>query len=293
MKSFSLTECVLKVTGPQAEDLLQGQLTIDVTRLSRREGNLAAICDAKGRVLSLFYICYFNEAYYLILSAPLLELTYKILAKYAVFYKTTLQKNPEEVNILGLTVSANNLEEVRKDFSICFIQLNLQSSRRICLGEQSMIAQLKKASNSSENLMQWKQENILEKIPEIYLETSGLLLPHDLGLPALGAVDFNKGCYTGQEIIARMQYRGKLKNNLYRASLKRTIVPKIGMEVFYQADEKRKAGLLIDACEFSTAHFETFLVLENNHAKDQHLFLEDDPENYFVLSSSPNEDTPC
>jgi len=64
-----------------------------------------------------------------------------------------------------------------------------------------------------------KYTDILSTIPAIYPETSEKFLPHDLNLPLLGAVSFDKGCYTGQEIIARMQYLGKSKNHLSRITL--------------------------------------------------------------------------
>lgn len=76
---------------------------------------------------------------------------------------------------------------------------------------------------------EWDFFNIKCGIPQIYPETSNKFLPHELNLPQLGAISWNKGCYTGQEIIARIHYRGKLKTQLYQATVTSLIPPVRGM----------------------------------------------------------------
>lgn len=68
--------------------------------------------------------------------------------------------------------------------------------------------------NNEKSLEHYKSLDILSKIPQLTSKTQGLFLAHHLNLPDLGAVSFNKGCYLGQEIIARMQYRAKIKKHL-------------------------------------------------------------------------------
>jgi folate-binding protein YgfZ len=86
------------------------------------------------------------------------------------------------------------------------------------------------ASNPANINLYEDSELIQKNIPIIYPDTSGKFLPHDLNLQLLNAIDFNKGCYTGQEIIARMHYRGKLKNYLYSVCFK-TNAPQPGTEI--------------------------------------------------------------
>lgn len=88
-------------------------------------------------------------------------------------------------------------------------------------------------------------QEIISKIPQVYLATKGLFLAHDLNLPELGAISFSKGCYRGQEIIARMQYKGNIKNKLeYFESTDTSLKPgdktETGIVVrsFKQADDK-------------------------------------------------------
>jgi tRNA-modifying protein YgfZ len=78
---------------------------------------------------------------------------------------------------------------------------------------------------------EWQYFNVNNGIPQIYLSTSGMFLPHELNLHLLNGISWEKGCYTGQEIIARMHYRGKLKNQLYQARIHSAGTLKRGMDL--------------------------------------------------------------
>ena len=88
------------------------------------------------------------------------------------------------------------------------------------------------------------RDHILQGIPDIYPETSGKYLPHELNLIALGAISFDKGCYTGQEIIARMHYRGKLKTQLYVAQAQLKSPPLRGEDIYN--NDKLPCGSIVD-----------------------------------------------
>lgn len=121
-------------------------------------------------------------------------------------------------------------------------------------------------------------------IPAIYPETSGLFLPHDLNLPALQAVSFEKGCYTGQEIIARMEFRGKPKKHLYAATLKNISPIKPGADIYSTQDKSRVVGNIVDTMQNENICHILFVTDEEN-AKDAHLFLPENPENYFIIKN--------
>jgi folate-binding protein YgfZ len=95
-----------------------------------------------------------------------------------------------------------------------------------------------------------KQAEIENGIAEIYPETSEKFLPHELNLPTLGGVSFNKGCFTGQEIIARMQYRGKLKTRLFSTPISSDTPPQRGAD-FSQ-------GIIVDYCQLG---YNSYLLL--------------------------------
>lgn len=151
---------IIVVSGPDAEKFLQGQLTCDVRQVTA-EPSLAAHCNAKGRVMSLFRIQRKDDTFQLLVPEDMVESTYTQLKKYAVFSKVKLDILNDEIVDPA-----------------------------------------------------WHLRDIKAGIPRLYPQTIGEFLPHDINLVKLGAVSFAKGCYTGQEIIARMQNRGKLKKYL-------------------------------------------------------------------------------
>lgn len=205
------TQGLLKISGPDTAKLLQGQFTCDVNALAEREGCFGAHCTPQGRILSLFHLFRHHDAYYLLLPASMVTIALSALKKYAPFYKTTLEDATGTFFVIGAQDDTGH-------FDSAATYRYPESGRMIYLLPSAPA----KALGAYHD---WHYLDLLEGIPAIYPETSGLFLPHDLNLPALGAVSFSKGCYTGQEIIARMEFRGKPKNHLYRAKARRALAP--------------------------------------------------------------------
>lgn len=129
-----------------------------------------------------------------------------------------------------------------------------------------------------------KYADITKGIPAIYPQTSGKFLPHDINLQDQQAISFDKGCFTGQEIIARMHYKAKLKNHLYAATIHTTLPVMPGMDVYSLADHRKEvAGTIVDVAENKPPSYNVLLVTDANHAKNQHLFLADDDQTFFIF----------
>ena len=122
-----------------------------------------------------------------------------------------------------------------------------------------------------QNANHWKRSQIEAGIPVIYPATSGKLLPQEINLPALNAVSFNKGCYTGQEIIARMHYRKQGKNHLYRARVLAPTLPIPGADIF--AGSSDVAGTIVESCAQQDGSWQ-LLVVANQLQATQSLFLD-------------------
>jgi tRNA-modifying protein YgfZ len=125
--------------------------------------------------------------------------------------------------------------------------------------------------NNNEKFENWKLQNIQAGIPTIYPETVGLFTPHQINLQLLNAVSFTKGCYTGQEIIARMQYLGKLKQQMYRVSIgcEKNFTP--GTKLYNDAEQE--VGELVDAAFAAPQNLQALVVL-NNSAIAQSIHIE-------------------
>jgi len=216
----------IDVTGVDVDRFLQGQLTINVETPQPKKAFLASLCNPKGRVVSLFFMAKINAGYRLYLPKSLQEKTVEQLRKYAVFFKVVVNVANEDTPLLatkGLTFSQVDelmIEHQLVDYACingtdlsiiipCSEQQTPPLTHRNNIARQFSLQIVEQDSG-------WYWALAMLEIPWITIATSEQFLPHNLNLPSLGAVDFNKGCFTGQEVIARMQYKGKLKQHLAR-----------------------------------------------------------------------------
>lgn len=213
---------LLQIKGPDAEKFLQGQLTCNLAEISATTSRLGAHCNPQGRMISLFRLFYFAEAYYLSMPRTLIALALKALQKYAVFFKLTLADVSDQFSQWGYAGASLASLPTAVD-----MQLTTAEHVIICLAcdpyRYQFIGPLKStppwAMTTLDLPNAWKVLDINQGLAAIYPETSEKFLPQEINLPALNGVSFQKGCYTGQEIIARLHYRGKLKTQLLQTSL--------------------------------------------------------------------------
>lgn len=273
---------LIKISGHDALKFLQGQLTCDVAAIQQQVGSLCAHCNPQGRIISLFYIFVFQGSFYLLLPKEMVAITLLGLKKYAIFSKVELEEVSEQLIIIGS--AAAELPEIEKEIAI----IQVTPTRCIMIGE---VEGLQKTWNELainaklSTSIEWQRYNIIDKIPAIYPETSGLFLPHELNLKNLQAISFTKGCFTGQEIIARMEYKGKLKKMLYAGKVSHLYPPAPGTEIFYtKHNQQQKAGMVVDSShEHGNIHHVLF-VLDKTFAATP-LFI-DGETTIFDLSES-------
>lgn len=232
---------ILSVSGADAAKFLQGQLTCDVTSAANNPLRLGAHCNPQGRIVSLFRIASVSDQYFLLMPKNLIPVALSALKKYAVFFKAKLEDVSDAFKLYG-----------SDDLSVCsgvFAKISDAPLRYLMMTEKTL------STNFHENV--WKRQDIIEKIPAIYAETSGKFLPHELNLPALDAVCFKKGCYTGQEIIARMQYRGKVKTQLVAGYVKSDVVLERYADVYREGEV---CGNIVDVCEVDGGEYAVLFI---------------------------------
>lgn len=254
---------LIKIEGTDTKKFLQGQLTCNVETLTEKQSCMGAHCNPQGRIISLFYLFQFQNAYYLIMQLHMVPIAISNLKKYAVFFKTEITDVSKEMQVIGYQDSDAPLDIQN---SVC-IPVSPESQRFIIAGEMNAIQNyLSQQSNilSSEH---WKTLNIHDGIPTIYPETSEKFLPHEINLDKLHAINFDKGCYTGQEIIARMHYKGKLKNHLYKVEVSSDSLPKPGADVYVKKDnDSRVCGTLVDvSAEVYNNKYQVLIVANETH----------------------------
>ena len=193
----------LRISGSQVSTFLQGQLTQDVTHVDASSLTYTGMCDNKGRVLADGYLIKDQSDYFLVLHQTLSDMICMRLQKYARLSGCEVQIDPQSV--YGCDTVSTSGYQICEGLSLCF-QIN---------SDESGIA-----STAS-----WNLREIIAGIPRIEARTSGKFTAHMLGLDKLNAISLKKGCYVGQEIIARTHYRGKNKRHCYRMLLEDSYEP--------------------------------------------------------------------
>ena len=205
----------LAVVGPDARTFLQGQLSVEMSELARDRVLFASCNSAQGRVQAAPWLVERNEAIALIAPSSMMETLAARLHKYVLRSKVKI-----DAGTLGVAVvDANRLAPLAalstdrmhaQDSGLSLVRL--PGHRQILL----IGASVKSIEPSADAELIWRRDDIAAGLPHVYPETHESFVAQMLNIDLLGGVSFNKGCYTGQEIIARTHYRGAIKRRMFR-----------------------------------------------------------------------------
>ncbi|WP_263260743.1 folate-binding protein YgfZ [Pseudomonas sp. RIT-PI-S] len=237
-------EGVLAVRGSDASKFLQGQLTCNLNYLNPHTSSLGARCTPKGRMQSSFRILAQGDGCLLAMARELIEPQLADLKKYAVFSKATLTDESGRWARFGISqgdalLATLGLELPAEAHAMAslgdalFIRVSPGRVEAWLPAEQAPAFQAKLANALPQaDVRAWLLGQVRAGIGQVFGATRELFIPQMLNLQAVGGVSFKKGCYTGQEIVARMQYLGKLKRRQYRLALPEGDVPAPGTALF-------------------------------------------------------------
>ena len=240
---------VITFSGEGAEELLQGQLTCDVLKVSEEQSSLGALCNVKGRVVSSFILTFENpNQFNLICLKETSSKTIGALEKYFPFYKVEVkQDNNYQLFALAKSeVKIQDLETSNDQNTFYYKGLKLIDY----LEKEFFLVVSKKNDNSplitstplSNDINKWNVDDIYADNIEITQELSELYTPHELNYQKTQRVDFEKGCYTGQEIVARMHYRAK---NLPKIRLGQITKGAVQENMTIQTKLRKKVGNIL------------------------------------------------
>jgi folate-binding protein YgfZ len=215
---------VLTIAGIDAAKFLQGQITCNINDVTETKSTLGALCNPKGRVITTFLLVKNNDAFLMILPMELMAAIKKRLQMYVLRSKVTLTDSSDELCLIGLcdvALQSGGLSEQRFATSKQdHIVVDFQNRTLVIAEADSAQAfwdeQLKQGFQAGGSA-QWRYLDILSGIPWLTAETSEEFIPQMLNLDKLGGISFTKGCYTGQEIVARTHYLGKTKREMFLA----------------------------------------------------------------------------
>lgn len=206
---------VISLTGDDRTKYLQGQVTCDVALLNEGDASLGAHCDSKGRLWANFWLANLGEQLLLIMNDSLLPRQLPELKKFAVFANTEVAAVTEQWQVFGLAgegVSHWLNEQVKGN--------NLwQGGVVIPVAAEHALLVLPSDAPTPDlplgNEQTWRGLMIQAGIPDLQAEHQGEYIPQMLNLQALDGVSFTKGCYMGQETVARAKYRGANKKAMF------------------------------------------------------------------------------
>ncbi|NKB64594.1 MAG: hypothetical protein GKR95_21570 [Gammaproteobacteria bacterium] len=242
---------LISVTGTEAESFLQGQLSNDLTELKPGCCQLHGYCTPKGRALCLIRILRKQNGFWLLLSE---DTSTQIIARLKMFKmraKVEIEIETQQF-AFGLIEDTQSHMDLPGDASSFTVEGVIPRKIIVTSGNEQTISQLHSQKTLSFlNHDIWRLIDILSGIPQVYEETMEEFIPQMINLDLVSGVSFKKGCYPGQEIIARLRYLGKLKQRMLiaRVNTDQRILP--GTALFSPTKPDTKSGIVVDAIRIS------------------------------------------
>jgi folate-binding protein YgfZ len=267
---------VLEAQGPDSAKFLQGQLTCDVREAGPTRSTPGAYCTQKGRMLSSFHLLQReDDRFWLRMRADLIENTAHTLGKYSVFSKVKLAPR---VDVAGfgvhgpgaaalllqlcggvpdgpnatLAVGDTLLLQRAADWFECWLPITAAAD----------FWQRATAHANPTGTEYWRWLVLRSGFGEIGAATAELFIPQMLNYHLNGAVNFQKGCYTGQEIVARTHYRGQVKRHVQLASCDAAAAPEPGADIL--GANGHTIGNVVDSALTDAGHCELLVVVADN-----------------------------
>lgn len=274
---------LLAASGDDASTFLHSQLTNDIAHLPPSTARLAGYCTAKGRLLASLMVWRDADAIVLQLPAELQAAIQKRLQMFVLRAKVKLQDLSAERVALGLAGSENVVREVLaplfpslpeapfgKTDSTAGTLIRMPDAQGVARWQ--WIAPVAQAMQAWPQLalrlqpvgnVQWRLSEIRAGLPHILLATQEQFVPQMINFEVVGGINFKKGCYPGQEIVARSQYLGKLKRRMAAAVLPAEAgAAKPAMEVFHSEDPEQPCGMIVNAARSVTGETECLVELK-------------------------------
>jgi tRNA-modifying protein YgfZ len=221
---------VLRFTGADALSFLQGQVSNDTQRLTENTPVLAAYSTAQGRVLALIYLLPHSSGVVAILPREILGSTMERMRKFILRAKVRIEDAADTLIVAGQAGATAQLganpqagakagsRYVEHD-GIGMAPVGHDGNRHWIIGPPEKFAAPADAAAAKRIEHDWRLADIRAGLPQVYAATSEAFVAQMLNLDLLDGISFTKGCYTGQEIIARTQHLGRIKRRLFRLGL--------------------------------------------------------------------------
>ncbi len=278
---------VLKVSGEDSQSFLQNLLSSDVKAVTPARAQPSSFNTPKGRMLAAFFIWQSGADYFLQLPRSLAAAMQKKLSMYVLRSKVKITDASDELICLGL--AGSNANTLAKEIFAAVPQENMgraESANASIIRLEENRLQITAAPEHAQALWEslacgsraagspcWDWLTIRAGIAVILPATQEQFVPQMANLDLTGAVNFKKGCYPGQEIVARMQYLGKLKQRMYLAHVAGGTAPQPG-DLLYSAEmEGQHSGTVVNAAPAPGGGYDLLAVVQTSSRENQSVHL--------------------
>jgi len=240
---------LIKVSGKDSESFLQSQFSNDITKIQKGALQINTYCQHQGKIIAIIWVFKNKDNYYLSIDSSVVDLVLEKLHMYKMMSDVTFEDKSSEIiqyGVIDETVDANSHK----------------------FNDMMHLKTTKDTLESHNSNSRWEKLLIDANIPEIYAATSGSFVPEVLNLDIneLG-VSFTKGCYPGQEVVARMHYLGSAKRRMYRFMTNAPVEPGIQLLVS-GSNSMRASGVIVRSiCHDGKYYF--LGTLETQHIKEE------------------------
>jgi folate-binding protein YgfZ len=247
----------VRVAGVDARAFLHGQLTNDIEHLASNQARRAGWCTAKGRLLATVLVVPQADDLLLLLPRELVASVMKRLKMFVLRAKVTIEDESErwaQVGVLGAgglqALAARNVQVPDKVLAVArsdaTIVVRVEGDRaRVLVPSDSAAAMLERLGLREVDESRWTLAEIRMGVPQVIAATQDLFVPQMLNFEAVGGLDFKKGCYPGQEVVARAQYRGQVKRHMRRARVAASAAPAVGQDLYCDDQSGQACGTVV------------------------------------------------
>ena len=208
---------IISISGDDSTEFIQGQMTQDISAIGDDEARMTAILNPQGRVMSTALIMHWDDSIILVLNKDTVDDLIVWLSRFILRSKVTVSRL--EAHIYGLNQNLANIESDSLDLEkeiFCLRSIETDAERTLLITKS--LHDFSKSSITTMSSRNWQLADIQAGIPIIYKENIAKFIPQMVNLDLINGISFNKGCYTGQEIVARVQHRGKIKRRMFHIS---------------------------------------------------------------------------
>lgn len=268
---------LIHIFGEEAQVFLQGQLTCDVRKIETNKAQYGGYCTPKGRLLANFLLWH-NESYMMQLPVSLCAAIQKRLSMYVLRAKVQLMDSSKSLVRIG--VAGKNAHMIIEkilgttcgpDRRLAVVQSEQTSIICLAANRYELVTSIEYASTLWTQLNEhanpagaacWDWLEIQSGIPVILPVNQEEFIPQMINMDAIESVSFQKGCYPGQEIVARTQYLGKIKRRMYLANISTSASVAAGDDLFSTKMAEQSCGKIVNAAPSPSGGFDVLAVIQ-------------------------------